>query len=253
MPLVDVYYQIQKHRIATAAQSRTLSKGEEPHAVVDYLSNELHTLENEITKGLHAYASNDPVGQWSLSICGIGPIIAAGLLAHIDIEKAPTAGHIWSFAGLEPAQEWKRGTKRPWNGSLKRLCWIIGQSFVKVSGNKSDVYGQIYKQRKDYEQQKNENGDYADQAAQKLSSAKIYKSTEAYKWYSAGKLPPAQIHQRAMRYATKLFLAHWQHVAFKARYGCDPPKPYESLYPPFLLPVWGRQQIYDIVKIRNCQ
>ena len=224
--LVDTYYQIQEHRMATAAQSRTLSKTGEPNAVVEYLTTELATLENEIKKALRAYAENDPVGRWSMSICGIGPVLAAWLLAHIDIEKAPTAGHIWSFAGLEPTQEWKKGQKRPWNAKLKTLCWKIGQSFVKVCNNENDVYGHAYKARKELETQKNAAGDYSGQAEKKLAGHKIGKDTEAYKWYSQGKLPPAHIQQRAERYATKLFLAHWQHVAYMKRYGEEPPKPY---------------------------
>jgi hypothetical protein len=32
--------------------------------------------------------------------------LAAGLLAHIDITKAPTAGSIWRYAGLDPSIEW---------------------------------------------------------------------------------------------------------------------------------------------------
>ena len=224
--LVDCYYQTQEHRIATAAQSRTLSKSGEPNAVIDYLTGELSVLENEIKKALQTYAENDPVGRWSLSVCGIGPVLAAGLLAHIDIEKAPTAGHIWSFAGLEPNTKWEKGQKRPWNASLKVICWKIGQSFVKVSSNDKDIYGKLWKDRKEYEMAKNEAGDYAEQAALKLTQFKIGKDTEAYKWYAQGKLPPAHIQQRTERYATKIFLAHWQHVAYFERYGSDPPKPY---------------------------
>lgn len=224
--LVDTYYQIQEHRIATAAQGRELSKSDEPNAVVNYLTNELTVLENEVKKALQTYADNDPVGRWGMSICGIGPVIAAGLLAHIDIEKAPTAGHIWSFAGLEPSQKWEKGQKRPWNASLKVLCWKIGQSFVKVSNNDKDVYGKLYKSRKEYEQAKNEAGEYAEQAAHKLATTKIGKTTEAYKWYSQGKLPPGHIQQRSERYATKIFLAHWQYVAYFEKYGTPPPKPY---------------------------
>ena len=40
-------------------------------------------------------------------------------------------------------------------------------------------------------------------------------------------LPPAHIHARAKRYAVKLFLSHWHHVAYMIEYdGQEPPKPY---------------------------
>jgi hypothetical protein len=44
------------------------------------------------------------------------------LLARIDIVKAPTAGHIWRYAGLDPTVRWNKGEKRPWNAGLKVLC-----------------------------------------------------------------------------------------------------------------------------------
>ena len=161
-----------------------------------------------------------------MGICGIGPVIAAGLLAHIDIERAPTVGHIWNFAGLNPDQEWSKGQKRPWNAKLKTLCWKIGQSFVKVSNNDKDFYGKIYQERKAYESALNEAGEYAEQARAKLEKFKIGKDTESYKWYSEGKLPPAHIQQRAERYAVKLFLSHLHEIWYREHYGTEPPKPF---------------------------
>ena len=102
----------------------------------------------------------------------------------------------------------------------------VGESFVKVSSNENDFYGKLYLQRKDAEIAGNEAGKFADQAAAKLERFNIGKTTEAYKWYSGGKLPPAHVHARAKRWAVKLFLAHYQFVAFREEFGFDPPKPY---------------------------
>lgn len=224
--LVDTYYQFQNYRIAAAAQVRATDESGEPNGVIEYVFQELKVMENEIKKALKAYAENDRTGEWAMSITGIGPVIAAGLLAHIDIEKAPTAGHIWNFAGINPNMSWGKGEKRPWNAKLKVLCWKIGQSFVKVSNNDNDVYGHIYKERKEYESAKNEAGEYAGQAENKLATTKIGKDTEAYKWYSQGKLPPGHIQQRAERYATKIFLSHLHEVMYINHYHEKPPKPF---------------------------
>ena len=63
------------------------------------------------------------------SIVGIGPVITAGFLAHIDIAKAPTVGHVpGGSADLDPTVKWDKGTKRPWNVVMKRLCWIVEES-----------------------------------------------------------------------------------------------------------------------------
>jgi hypothetical protein len=116
--------------------------------------------------------------------------------------------------------------KRPWNGSLKRLCYLIGESFVKVSGNDNAVYGKVYTARKQRETMKNERGDYADQAKRALSEKNYGADTDARKHYEAGRLPPARIHLRSHRYATKLFLSHYHHVAYVIEHGRPPPKPY---------------------------
>lgn len=252
--LVDYYYAMQEDRIRAGHQVRTLRESAEPHEVLAWLGDNTSILEQQIKRALDAYTEASIVGQWSKSIVGIGPIISAGLLAHIDLEpwkcghtdakprdrcrpEAPhgpachriridTCGQIWRFAGLDPTVRWEKKTKRPWNASLKTLTWKIGESFVKVSGHADDVYGKLYLQRKALEQERNADGAFADQAREKLDRFKIDKKTDAYAAYSTGKLPPGHLHARAKRWAVKLFLAHWHHVAYETRFGIAPPKPY---------------------------
>lgn len=222
--LVDMYYQVQKYRIATNNQCRSMNG--EPHECLNITSDIFDSTEKLIKNALDIYTDTTPVGRWCKSIKGIGPVLTAGLLAHIDITKAKTAGAIWNYAGLNPAAEWHKGQKRPWNARLKTICWKIGQSFVKVKGYDDDIYGHIYAARKLYETEKNENGEYAEEAKKKLEKFKMGKTTEAYKYYSSGKLPPAHIQQRAERYATKIFLSHLFEVMYKEHYKTDPPKPF---------------------------
>ncbi len=224
--LVDAYYMMQDQRIRAANQVRSLGESEEPHAVLDWLLAQSGLLERQVKGALDAYSAADPVGAWSRTVVGIGPVLAAGLIAHIDISRAPTVGHIWRFAGLDPTSKWGKGEKRPWNASLRTLCWKIGESFVKVSGKPEAVYGHIYLERKEYETRRNDAGELADQAEAKLKAARIGKDTIAYKHYSSGKLPPAHVHARAKRYAVKLFLAEWFGNAYRLHHGSEPPLPY---------------------------
>ena len=282
--LVDMYYTMQETRKRSANQVRALTSSGEPNDCVQHFTRESVKFEGDLRYALGRYAAAQRIGQWAQSITGIGPVISAGLMAHIDIEKAPTVGHIWRFAGLDPNSDWKGRVKaeaivkehlgkrkptpedvlaisqkmngigyeaalrhattkndgsprdltadsiasafalRPWNAKLKTLCWKIGESFVKVSNHPDDIYGHIYAERKLQEQDRSLQGDYKDQADAK--AAKVGKGTEAYKAYSIGQLPPAHLHARAERYATKLFLAHWHHVAYASHFGKPPPKPY---------------------------
>jgi len=224
--LVKAYYTVQENRKATASQIRALEAAGQPHDVLDHFLSQYSTIERSIKRVLDIYTDNHPIGFWMKNITGIGPIIAAGLLAHIDITKAPTVGHIYSYAGLVPGQVWGKGQKRPWNAELKKLCWLLGESFVKKSNHEDDIYGQYYKERKKQEIALNEQGKFADQAQTILRTKNIGKNTEDYKWYSEGKLPPAHIHARAKRYAVKLFLSHLHEVWYEHEYGIKPPQPY---------------------------
>ncbi len=258
--LVDAYYTMQDGRIRAEGQIRSIDKGEkpEPHMILDWLAIQNRTLEDQIKTALDRYSLASPVGEWARSIIGVGPVIAAGLLAHIDITRAPTVGHIWAFAGLDPTKSWEKKTRRPWNAKLKVLCWKLGESFTKQQNNKADIYGKVFVERKAYETAKNLNGDYADQAAHSLETKNFKPSTLAWWWYSAmltpaaaaelqkmqqpsvaaakklhekhgpgvAMLPPGRINLRAQRYAVKLFLAHLHEVWFKDFYGEAPPLPY---------------------------
>jgi hypothetical protein len=224
--LVDAYYLIQANRIVASNQIRALTESAEPHEVITWLAQQNDVLENQIKRALDRWTEGQELGVWCKGITGIGPVISAGLMAHIDIARAPTVGHIWSFAGLNPEQKWEKKTKRPWNAQLKTLCWKIGESFVKVSGNPKSTYGRLYRERKEYEERRNGAGECAQQASEILSNKKFGKDTEAYKHLSAGKLPPAHVHARAKRYAVKIFLAHYHETAYRLHFGTEPPKPY---------------------------
>lgn len=225
--LVDAYYILQENRIRSDAQIRALRDTEEPHSVIAWLAEQDRILEAQIKRALDRWTDKMPMGVWAKAIVGIGPVISAGLIAHIDIEKCPTVGHIWRFAGLDPTLKWEKKQKRPFNAKLKVLCaFKLGESFVKVQNHAEDIYGKVYAKRKQQETEKNEAGAFADQAAAILERRKIGKDTEAYKAYSQGKLPPAQIHARARRYAVKLFLSHFHAEAYRQHFGKEPPLPY---------------------------
>lgn len=215
--LVDMYYQMQKERVGMNNRVKGLNRDakknetkEEPHTALDFFLDQFRISEENVKKVLGSYAGAHEMSWFFDQTLGIGPVIAAGLCAHIDIEKAPTAGAIWKFAGLDPSTQWAKGKKRPFNAQLKVLCWKLGDSFVKVSGREDAFYGKVYKERKALEVERNEAGLFADQAKAKLEKFNIGKTTDAYKAYSAGKLPAAHLDARARRYAVKLFLSHLQ-------------------------------------------
>lgn len=363
--LVDNYYVMQKARMRYANQLKAMQ--EEPHGILLWLLEQQKTLERVLKASLHRFAKKGPVGQWLLSIDGIGPVIAAGLLAYIDIDKSPTVGSIYSYAGLNSERKWHGKTKTaefmreaknigddwralfylssvysmrpfailvkgehtaaeppvefainfaaehgrsdrhkaefhadnvlmqafdshelrdiypqfveqigmkldwplnydklqsemakmPWNDKLKNICWKAGESLAKVCNKEGAIYGQLYKERRTLEWEKNLNGEYADQAAQALTEREYRRDSVAYAFYS-GKasvsyvrymmenelpippsyrgskqatdcvpmLPPAHIYNRAKRWAVKIMLSNVHEVMHVVRYGKPAPTPY---------------------------
>lgn len=126
--LVDLYYQLQEFRIRTQSQCRSIiqSDVDEPINTLSFFQNNFAQLESDLQKVLDVYTMNHPVGRWCRSITGLGPVITAGFLANLDITKAPTAGHFWSYCGLNDQN-------RPWLGSVKVSDIVAG-----VLGNKKN-------------------------------------------------------------------------------------------------------------------
>ena len=225
--MVDTYYSHQKTRIASTGQFRALTDSDEPRGTLAWLGLQMWHWEETIRLSLAEWCRSEPSGwaAWSQSIVGVGPVLTAGLMAHVDLEKAPTVGHLWAFAGLDPSREWGKGEKRPWNAALKTLvAFKLGESFVKVQANANDVYGQVFAAYKGKVQSQNESGKFAQYARDRAE--RFGKSTDARKHYTGGRLPPAHVHARARRAAVKLFLSHWHQVGLWLTMGRLAPEPY---------------------------
>jgi len=256
--LVWAYYAMQEDRKRANNQIRALKEVGEPHELVIWVSENARRLENDVKAALDVYSAAHPLGRWMRTIHGIGPVLSAGLLAHIDFlhgrkEKdcdcetnelkrarmtktlklkegaAICAGHpiqtcgaIWRFAGQDPTVHWEKGQRRPFNAELKTICWKIGESFVKVSNDEHSFFGKKYKDRKAQEIAKNEAGDFSAQAEAMVKNVPKHKQVATYK---QGILPDGHIHSRAKRFAVKMFLAALFDKGMKLN-NLPVPKPY---------------------------
>lgn len=227
--LVKLYYDWQEGRIRAQSQIRANEDADAraPHMALDWVEEQSAKMESRVKSLLDTYSASHKLGIWARSNIGCGPVIAAGLLAHIDLspEHCRHPGALFSFAGLAPGVKWEKGQKRPWNATLKTLCaFKLGEAFVKTCNHKDSYYGRFYAIRKAQMTEANENGKYAEQAAADVE--RYGKTTEARKHCEAGKLPPAQIHARARRVAVKLFLCHYHEVGWWLKYNEAPSEPY---------------------------
>lgn len=225
--LVDEYYAIQDFRIQSANQIRSIVKSDvdEPHAMLQWAREQFTTMEKDVQAALDHYSNSQELGVWARLHTGVGPVIAAGLLAHINIEKAPYASSIHRFAGLLPGQKKVKGQKRDWNADLKVLCWKLGDSFVKQSGRETCYYGHLYRERKELEVTRDKN-DYNKATAAATLLEKNIRDKDTLAIYESGHLPDGRLDMRARRYAVKRFLVHYFEAAWILHYGTKPPDPW---------------------------
>jgi hypothetical protein len=222
---VELYYDAQKLRIMHANKLRSEGQSE----LTTWFAKWLEYGEKLLYKKLEGWVNGPEAPaetKWAIEQYGIGPIIAAGLAAHIDVTRARTVSALWRFAGQDPTADKKvKGQKLQYNARLKTLCsYKLAESFVKVSAKEGARYGILYAEFKREELERNESGRYA-LAAKRELAAKNFKKPEIKKLLESGKLPDGHLHSRAKRRAVKIFLQHYWLKAREAR-GLEINEPY---------------------------
>ena len=236
--LVTSYYTLQGDRIKISNQSgaieRSQEEGEEKNIIMQYFTEQLKQTEENVQVFLDVWTDRHPVGKWLKSITGIGPVIAAGLIARFDVRKTQTAGGFWSYIGWCEGglnrKSRKRGEKIDYSPESRTLVWKAGSSFRMQSTRANCYYGKLYLEKKAQYIEKNNAGGFAENAANELKMKKFDKSTVTFKAYSEGKLPDAHIDAMAIRYSAKMFLSHLFDVMYMYEYGEMPPVPYSIIY-----------------------
>lgn len=226
--LVKQFYAIQELRMSANLRREKATEAKVPHDIINWFFGRAENLEKQIALALDHYTRGHVMGGWLRGVYGIGPILAAGFLAHLDITKAPTVGHFWQFAGIAGSgnKPWNRGEKRPYNVQLRTLCWKAGQSFMKFSNRPECAYGGEYRRRKERLIARNETGGFAERAARFVEKHRYGKETEAYKTCLTGRVPPSDIDAMARQQAVKIFLSDLHAAWYEAHFDKPPPLPY---------------------------
>lgn len=144
--LVDRRYTVQEHRIAIGNQISAMEKEGKTTDSLEYFFERFQELEKELDRYLAKAVKAHPMWPWFKAQKGIGPVFASALLSSIDIRKAEHCSSVWMYCGLAvdldtgKAMRRKKGEKICWNPFLKKTCFLIGESFVKVKGKWRTIY-----------------------------------------------------------------------------------------------------------------
>lgn len=170
----------------------------------DYATNYMYTLCHQLTKRKTSLIKRGTKNGWDNK-------------KKNSKKKYITVSDIESFLA-----------KPPYNIDLKVKMWLIADIFVK-NKNRGSKYGEIFDKRLEYEMEKNENGDYADQAAKKLKDYNIT-DKKTRETLSSGRLTQAHLVARAKRVAVKVFLSHVYEAMYFDAFHEDAPAPYVIAY-----------------------
>jgi hypothetical protein len=201
--LVESYYDMQTLRMATESRLRIYEKfnmvtpiqAATIQGVISDLKQEEKKYENMVADEVKSI----PIFTWLEGVRGIGPMMAAGLIAWIDdISRFDTVSKLWAYAVGKPGERRERGKKGGWNPRLKTHCWKVGMQILKAHSKKRGVHG-VY-------------SDFYDRSKQEyLAREDIKAMHDSGKARGGKKSYKIHIHQMALRRMIKLFLSHlWE-------------------------------------------
>lgn len=121
--------------------------------------------ERELRAGFATLLEGHPAWDWLRQVRGIGPTLAARLLARLRIERAPTPSAFWRYCGLgtdavatiDPGgtcgatrvarvaqPRLRRGERSTYSPSAKAVCYLIGLSLMR----QGSAYKTYYRERR---------------------------------------------------------------------------------------------------------
>lgn len=115
--------------------------------------------EKKMEKHIQSLVKTVPIYKaWLKDVKGIGPKLAASLIAEIGSpDRFPCVSALWHYCGIHvkdgvcPAMY--RGDKVTWNPELKKICYKIGEQFVRL-GSRGGLGRELYNEyRAHYEAQ----------------------------------------------------------------------------------------------------
>lgn len=155
--LADTYTQTQRLRIQTTNRLGAVERGVDQHMEgflpesMARLAKRLEAAESECAEAMDSAIEGHPAMKWLGQVAGVGPVLAAKMLAMIDIRRCQTVSALWRFAGygvvvgtdgVGKRERPVKGEKLHYCIRLKTTLYLVGGSFLKL-GDRSP-YRKVY-------------------------------------------------------------------------------------------------------------
>ena len=128
--LTDLYYDLQKSRIALenrlrAINQQTSHQSQEEAKVLSSVLDDVVRMEKSIPKAFQAYVVNSPVWLWLSGVKGIGVILAANLVStYGDCSRFDTVSKMWAYTGLHVIKRCENCKKRYFDTQLEKERYV---------------------------------------------------------------------------------------------------------------------------------
>lgn len=251
--LVDIYYDFQGQRIQTqlriGAAKREHSLTDEELSIygINTIFNNARSFEKDIEKLIaHQLKNHALYTQYLSRIAGIGPMLAAGLIAYIDdIEKFDHVSSLWQYSGYG-ANRFCPECKKPTSVEVKYSTGKIAKKlhpFDECPECHNETNSILQKRISGYQSNWNDRlkvlgykagTSFVKQPAEKSKYRKLYDQIKKKerrdhpdRIVKNGKtfFNDGHIHNRAMRKVVKIFFAHvWQ--TWRRQQGLEATEPY---------------------------
>jgi len=146
---------LQKSRIAFGNRISAIERGADIPAngtgeLIERWLMRFQLLEDEVDNDIKDIAKEYPIIELATEVKGVGVMLAAKVVAMVDIQRAETVSALWKYAGYGVTNGERdkptKGEKLPYNKRLKTTCYLIGSSFLKSNS----PYRRIYDEAKEY-------------------------------------------------------------------------------------------------------
>ena len=141
--------QIQKARIQFGNRLGAIERGadegdDRQRNVLERYHKRFEDIEAELDADIAEAVAEHPIYEQMVAVKGIGPGLAAKLIAMIDIERAPTISSLWRFAGYAvingERERPTKGEKLHYNSRLKTTCYLVATAFLRANSPYRRVY-----------------------------------------------------------------------------------------------------------------
>lgn len=140
---------LQKSRIAFGNRISALERGADTadpatQKILAKWHERFEELEKEADKDIALLVGDIEIVKQLTALKGVGRLLAAKLVAMIDIERADTVSALWRYAGygvVDGARERpQKGEKLHYNIRLKTTLYLIATSFLRASSPYRAIY-----------------------------------------------------------------------------------------------------------------